>query len=269
VLGVVVASIAASVFLDLPGHGVQVAQEVPAGLPWPALPRFSLAEADELVALAFACFVMGFIETTAVARTFAMKHRYSIDPRREMLAMAAANAGTGFFRGYPVSGGMSQSAVNEAGGARSARSLVFAAVTIAAVLLFLTGPFRYLPKATLAALVLAAVSGLVERAPFKHLRQVSPLEFRAAMVALVGVLFLGILRGVMLAVIVALLMVIRRVSKPAASLRGRRPAQTSSWTSRGIRTPRSVPGVLIYRVGSAPRVLQRRPRPGRPGRPRR
>ena len=248
VLGVVIASIAASVFLDLPGHGVQVAREVPSGLPWPTLPRFSLVDADELVALAFACFVMGFIETTAVARTFAMKHRYSIDPRREMLAMAAANAGTGFFRGYPVSGGMSQSAVNESGGARSARSLVFAAATIAAVLLFLTGPFRYLPEATLAALVLAAVSGLVERAPFKHLRQVSPLEFRAAMVALVGVLFLGILRGVMLAVIVALLMVIRRVSKPAASLRGRRPGADEFVDLERHPDARPVPGVLVYRV---------------------
>src|SRR4030095_3384540 len=163
---------------------------------------------------AFACFVMGFVETTAVARTFAMKHRYTIDPRREMLALAAANIGTGVFHGYAVSGGMSQSAVNEQGGARSARSLAFASLAIAVVLLVLTGPFRHLPEATLAALVLAAVSGLVERAPFRHLRQVSPLEFRAAMVALLGVLFLGILRGVMLAVVVSLLMVIARVSKP-------------------------------------------------------
>ena len=248
VLGVVVVSISLSAWLGLSALGVKVAHEVPAGLPWPALPRFSAADADELVALAFACFVMGFIETMAVARTFAMKHRYTVDPRREMLAMAAANVGTGFFHGYPVSGGMSQSAVNEQGGARSARSLVFAAGAIALVLLFLTGPFRYLPEATLAALVLAAVSGLVERKPFLHLRQVSPLEFRAAVVALLGVLFLGILRGVMLAVVVSLLMVIARVSKPAASVRGRRPGSDEFVDLERHPEAQAVGGVLVYRV---------------------
>jgi len=209
---------------------------------------FSADDADQLVTLAFACFVMGFIETTAVARTFAMKHRYTVDPRREMLALAAANAGTGLFQSYPVSGGMSQSAVNEQGGARSARSLVFAAAAIAVVLLFLTGPFRYLPEATLAALVLAAVSGLVERKPFKHLREVSPLEFRAAMVALLGVIVFGILRGVMLAVVVSLLIVIARVSKPAASLRGRRPGTDEFVDLERDPQARPVAGTLVYRV---------------------
>jgi high affinity sulfate transporter 1 len=248
VLGVVVASIAASFWLGLPARGVKVAHEVPAGLPWPALPRFSAGDADELVPLAFACFVMGFIETTAVARTFAMKHRYPVDPRREMLALTAANVGTGLLHGYPVSGGMSQSAVNEQGGARSARSLAFAAAAIALVLLFLTGPFRYLPEATLAALVLAAVSGLVERAPFRHLREVSPMEFRAAFIALLGVVLLGILRGVMLAVVVTLLMMIRRMSKPAASLRGRRPGTDEFVDLERHPEARPVTGALVYRV---------------------
>jgi len=248
VLGVVVVSIAASAGLGLSAMGVKVAHEVPAGLPWPVLPRFSAGDADSLVTLAFACFVMGFIETTAVARTFAMKHRYTVDPRREMLALAAANVGTGLLRSYPVSGGMSQSAVNDQGGARSAKSLVFAAGAIALVLLFLTGPFRYLPEATLAALVLAAVSGLVERAPFKHLREVSPMEFRAALIALVGVLFLGILRGVMLAVVASLLMVIARISKPASSLRGRRPGDDEFVDLARYPEARPVPGALVYRV---------------------
>src|SRR5262249_1038959 len=115
-------------------------------------------------------------------------------------------------------------------------------------LLFLTAPFRYLPQATLAALVIAAVSGLVERAPFKHLREVDRLEFRAAMVALLGVLFLGILRGVMLAVVVALLMVIARVSKPAVSVRGRRPGSGTFSDLERDPEARPVGGVLVYRV---------------------
>jgi MFS superfamily sulfate permease-like transporter len=177
-----------------------------------------------------------------------MKHRYRVAARREMLALAAANIGTGLFRSYPVSGGMSQSAVNEQGGARSAGSLVAASATIAVVLLFLTGPFRYLPEATLAALVLAAVSGLVERKPFRHLRQVSPLEYRAALIALLGVLLLGILRGVMLAVVATLLMLIARVSKPAASVRGRRPGTDEFVDLERHPDARPVSGVLVYRV---------------------
>src|SRR4030095_2531086 len=91
-------------------------------------------------------------------------------------------------------------------------------------------------------------SGLVERQPFRHLRQVSPLEFRAALIALLGVLFLGILRGVMLAVVVSLLMVIARVSKPAASLRGRRPGTDEFVDLARHPDARPVPGVLVYRV---------------------
>lgn len=248
VLGVVAASIAASAWLGLPALGVKVAHQVPAGLPWPGIPRFSGADADALAELAFACFLLGLIETCAVGRTFGMKHRYSVDPRREMLALAAANATTGLFHGYPVSGGMSQSAVNEAGGARSSRSLMVAAAAIAVVLLFLTGPFRHLPEPTLAALVLAAVSGLVERRPFRHLRAVSPIEWRAAMIALLGVLFLGILRGVMLAVVAALVMTIARVSKPRASLRGRLPGSDDFVELARHPEARPAPGALVYRV---------------------
>jgi high affinity sulfate transporter 1 len=249
VLGVVVLSIAASAQMDLKGnYQVKVAHEVPGGLPRPSLPYFSLHEADDLVALAFACFLLGFIETSAVGRTFGMKHRYSVNPRREMLALAAANVATGFFRSYPVSGGMSQSAVNEQSGARSPWSLVFAATAIALVLLFLTGPFRYLPEPTLAALVLAAVAGMIQRKHFRHLREVSPIEFRAAIIALMGVLLLGILRGVLLAVVATLIMVIARVSKPSASVRGRLPG-SDHFTDLGRRPEaQAVPDVLVYRL---------------------
>jgi MFS superfamily sulfate permease-like transporter len=247
VLAVVVASVAGSAWLGLSALGVKVAHAVPPGLPMPRLPHFALTDMDTVVPLAVACFLLAFIETIATARTFGMKHRYSVRPRREMLALAAANAATGFFQGYPVSGGMSQSAVNDQAGARSARSLVFTAAAVAIVLLVLTGPFRYLPEPVLAALVLAAVAGLVERRLFRHLRRVNRLEFRSAVVALLGVLVFGILRGVVLAVAVTLLMVIARTAKTSASLRGRRPGATEFVDL--VRDPdaRPVMGVLVYR----------------------
>jgi high affinity sulfate transporter 1 len=247
VLGVVVISIAVSYWLGLAALGVKVAHPVPAGLPLPSLPRFSPDDADALVTLAFACFLLGFIETSAVARTFGMKYRYTIRPRREMLALAAANAATGFFHGYPVSGGMSQSAVNEQAGAHSARSLVFTSAAIAVVLLVLTGPFRFLPEPTLAALVLAAVAGLVERRLFRHLRRVSRMEFGSAAIALLGVLVLGILRGVIRRRGDATV-VIARTAKASASIRGRVPGGTEFVDLARYPEARPIPGVLVYRL---------------------
>jgi high affinity sulfate transporter 1 len=247
VLSVVVASMAASAWVGLQALGVKVAHAVPPGLPAPRVPQFAIADADTLVPLAVACFLLAFIETIATARTFGMKHRYTVRPRREMLALAAANAATGLFQGYPVSGGMSQSAVNDQAGARSARSLVFTAVAVAIVLLLLTGPFRYLPEPVLAALVLAAVAGLVERRIFSHLRRVSRLEFRSALVAFLGVLLFGILRGVVLAVAVTLLMVIARTAKTSASRRGRVPGTTEFVDLARNPDARPVTGVLVYR----------------------
>jgi MFS superfamily sulfate permease-like transporter len=125
---------------------------------------------------------------------------------------------------------------------------VFAAAAIALVLQFLTGPFRYLPEPTLAALVLAAVAGLVERKRFRHLREVNPIEFRAAIIALVGVLVLGILRGVLLAVVATLIMVIARMSKPRTSVRGRKPGTDHFIDLARHPEAQAVAGVLVYRV---------------------
>jgi MFS superfamily sulfate permease-like transporter len=125
--------------------------------------------------------------------------------------------------GYPVAGGLSQSAVNDKAGARTPLTLVIASITLALCLLFLTGLLQGLPKAVLAAVVLTAVLGLVDLSALMQMRKVSSLDFYAATIALGAVLLLGILQGILLAAMVSMLMLIVRVSRPHVAFLGRIP----------------------------------------------
>src|SRR4029453_4184938 len=153
-------------------------------------------EVRQLTRLAFACFLLAYIESVSAARAFALKHRYAVDPRQEFLGPGAANLPAGLWQGFPLSGRLSQSAVNEKGGARSPLSLVVASAAIALVLLFFTGLFRSLPEAVLAAIVLVAGKGRIDLKELRYLWHASRIDFAAAAVALAGVLVMGILDGV-------------------------------------------------------------------------
>jgi MFS superfamily sulfate permease-like transporter len=191
------------------------------------------------------------VESVSAARTLAQKNGYAIDPRQELLGLGAANLGAAFSQGYPVAGGLSQSSVNDKAGAKTPLALVFASLTIALCLMFLTGLLRTLPNVVLAAIVLVAVKGLINIGELRHLWRVSRFEFGVSMVALAGVLVLGILKGVMLAAVVSLLLLIRRASRPHVAFLGRIPG------SRGLsdmeRNPDNepVPGALVFRVDAA------------------
>ncbi len=255
-LGVVVLSLLAVPLLNLSPHGVQVVGQLPAGLPgidttrlsWPGLDAATLRG---LASLAFACFLLSYIESISAARAFALKHHYDLDAHQELLGLGAANLLAGLFQGYPSAGGLSQSAVNEQAGARTPLSLLFTSVALGLVLLFLTGLFRNLPSTVLAAVVLVAVTGLIDFKEFRHLWRVSRLDFYAALTALVGVLLLGILDGVIFAVIASLLMVLMRTATPHVAFLGRIPGtQRFSDISRHPDNE-IIPGVLAFRVEAA------------------
>jgi high affinity sulfate transporter 1 len=255
-LGVVVLSLIAVPLFGLTQHGVSIVGQVPSGLPSLAQTHLTFRGLDvetrrELVSLAFACFLLAYIESISAARTFALKHRYEVSARQELLALGAANLMTGLFQGYPSAGGLSQSAVNEKSGAKTPLSLVFSSMAIALVLLFLTGVFKNLPNAILAAVVLVAVKGLINLKELRHLFKVSRLDFLAAMVALVGVLLLGILNGVILAMLASVLMLLKRVSRPHIAFLGRVPG--TNRFSDFARHPdnEQIPGALVFRVEAA------------------
>ena len=125
-------------------------------------PALRLRDVEGIVPLAAGCLLLAYIEGVSAARAFAAKHGYPLDPRQEFLGMGAANLAAALGHGYPVAGGLSQSAVNDKAGARTPLALVFASVTLALCLLFLTGLLENLPKAVLAAVVLTAVYGLMD-----------------------------------------------------------------------------------------------------------
>ena len=182
------------------------------------------------------------------ARALAQKHGSEIDPRQELLALAAANCAVAFGHGYPVAGGLSQSTVNDKAGARTPLSLVFASITIAACLLFLTGLLRTLPEVVLAAIVLVAVTGLINVPELRRVWALSRMEFSIAMAAFAGVLLLGILKGVILAAVFSMLLLIHRAARPHVARLGRVPG-TRRYSDLA-RNPdnETVPGVLIVRV---------------------
>ncbi len=161
-LAVVALSIVVATVLGLPALGVPVTGEIPKGCRACAMPTFGLLEFDELFPLAAGCLLLAYIEGVSAARSFAAKHGYRLDVRQEFLGLGAANLAVAFGHGYPVAGGLSQSAVNDSAGARTPLALVICSVTLALCLLFFTGLLTNLPKAVLAAIVFTAVYKLVD-----------------------------------------------------------------------------------------------------------
>jgi sulfate permease, SulP family len=226
-LGVVTLAIVVATVLGLPALGVPTTGKIPAGLPSLAGPALRLRDVEGIVPLAAGCLLLAYIESVSAARTFAAKHGYALDPRRELLAIGAANLAAGIGHGYPVAGGLSQSAVNDKAGARTPLALVVASVTLAFCLLFLTGALENLPKAVLAAVVLTAVYGLLDFPALFRMWRVSRLDFFAAAIALVAVLLLGILQGILLAALASILLLLARVSRPHVAFLGRVPGTDS------------------------------------------
>jgi high affinity sulfate transporter 1 len=250
-LGVVALAIAAVGLTPLGSAGVAVVGRVPSGLPAIDLPAIRARDVDGALPLALGCLLLAYTEGVSAARTFAARHRYALDVRQELLGLGGANLLAAFGGGYPVAGGLSQSAVNEKAGARTPLALVFASATLAVCLLFLTGLVQNLPKAVLAAIVLIAVKGLIDLRGIARLRRVSRFEFRVAMVALVGVLAFGILKGVLLASVASILMLLARAADPPIAFLGRVPG--TRYFSNLATHPENerIAGVLVVRVAGA------------------
>ena len=196
---------------------------IPAGLPSLEGPALRIRDIEGIVPLAAGCLLLAYIEGVSAARTFAAKHGYALDPRQELLGVGAANLAAALGHGYPVAGGLSQSAVNDKAGARTSLALVFASMTLALCLMFLTGPLANLPKAILAAVLLTAILGLFDFPRLVRMWRVSRLDFYAAAVALVGVLLLGILQGILIAALASILLLLARASLPHVAFLGRVP----------------------------------------------
>src|SRR6478672_3049191 len=191
-LFVVIAGIIAASSMDLGRFGVKLLGQVPQGLPPFGFPAIHVSDLNDLLPLALGCFLLGMVETAALGRMFAAKHGYRFDPNQELLGISGANVMAGLGHGFPVSGGMSQSLVNESGGARTPLTGFISALIILTVCLFLSSSLHNLPQPVLAAIVLMAVAGLFKVSELRHLRRADGAEFVVAMAALIGVLGWGL-----------------------------------------------------------------------------
>ena len=247
-LFVVAASIIALSITPLAQLGFKTVGALPPGLPDLAVPSLRARDVDGVIPLAFACFLLAYIEGVSAARALAQRHDYEIDARQELLALGAANAAAAFGQGYPVAGGLSQSTVNDKAGAKTPLALVFASLTIGICLVYLTGLLANLPNVVLAAIVLAAVKGLVNIAELRRVWQLSRMEFWVAMAAFAGVLLLGILRGVLFAAIVSMLLLIRRAAHPHVARLGQIPGTDRYSDCERHPENRVAPGILLLRA---------------------
>ncbi|HVH28034.1 MAG TPA: SulP family inorganic anion transporter [Vicinamibacterales bacterium] len=246
-LFVLILGIVAAGAFRLDERGVALLGEVPQGLPVPTLPAVSRADLNTILPLAMACFVLAAVETTAIGRMFAAKHGYRLDATQEFLAIGGANLAAGLGSGFPVSGGMSQSLVNETAGARTPLSGLVAGLITLIVTLFFTGLLRNLPQPVLAAIVLVAVTGLIRIDALRTLWRFSRMEFAIAMVALLGVLGSGLLNGVLLGAGLSIILLLGRASRPRVIELGRVPG--TSYFADLIRHPENerAPDIMVAR----------------------
>jgi sulfate permease, SulP family len=226
-LVVLAGGILVSALLDLSAHGVAVVGNIPNALPDPALPDVS---ADDVVALVTPAFGVMFLsaEGIGVARALAVKHGYPLDLNRDLRAFGASNLLSGLSSGFVQAGGASQTAAADGAGARTQLAGLIAAGLVLLTGAFLAPLFKDLPEATLGAIVIVAVSGFFRVAELRRFAYVRRSAIVSALLALVGVLALGVLQGLVVAAGLSLVYVVERLSRPSVGALARDPA-TGVW----------------------------------------
>ncbi|HXX32081.1 MAG TPA: SulP family inorganic anion transporter [Myxococcaceae bacterium] len=245
----VVASIAASAALGWAEHGIAVVGAIPGGLPALRLPAVSWRETRELFPLAASCSLIILAQSTAASRAFAVRHGEPVDPDADILGLAAANASAALSGTFVVNGSPTQTAVADQSGARSQLAQVVFSLVVVAVLLFFTGPLRYLPRAVLAGIVFTVAVRLVDLGALLAILRESPVEWAMSVLTAATVPLVGVEQGIVLAMGLSLLWHVRHSYRPHSAVlvldaAGRwvlRPPDPGAETS---------PGLIVYRFGA-------------------
>ncbi len=249
-LATVAIGIAAAYYAGLDRAGIALVGTVQAGLPSFSLPNLSLAE--QLWPAALGIALMSFVETAAAGRAFIRRGDPLPDANQELVATGMANLAGSLFHIMPAGGGTSQTAVNDGAGARSQVAGLVTAAVVVATLLFLAPLFGLMPHPTLAAVVVIASIGLISPAEFRAIRQIRSMEFRWALIAVAGVLLLGTLKGILVAVLVSLVALIIRANRHPLLVLGRKPG-TNVFRPRSPEHPEdeTFSGLLMLRPAGA------------------
>jgi high affinity sulfate transporter 1 len=228
-LAALVLGILVSGAFNLSSRGVAVVGHVPSGLPSASVPHIATANIPTLLAAAGGMLLVIFSESLGAAQNFATKHGYEIDPNQELIALGFANVGSGFLGGLAAGGSLSQSAVNEAAGARSEMSPVVAAVLTVVTVLLLMPLFKNLPEAVLAALIIHAVFHLMKVRTFRRYYSERRVEFWLGLSTLLGVVVIDVLPGLVIGVLAMLLLVVYRASRPHLGVLGEVPGTPGAY----------------------------------------
>ena len=246
-LAVVVAGIAAVATFDLQATGVKVTGPVPAGLPAPTWAWFDPATYRSLLGEAAGILLISFTGGVLTAKSFARRNRYEIDANQELIALGAANLAVGLGQGFPVTGADSRTAVNDAMGGRSQLVGIIAAGAMLLVLFLLTGPLALVPTTALAAVILVSAAGLFDIGGLRLLLGMSRREGLLSAATTLGVLVLGVLPGVVLAVVLSLSWLLATAMRPKDAVLGRLPGLQGYQSVADHPQAETVPGLLLYR----------------------
>jgi high affinity sulfate transporter 1 len=247
VLVAVVLSIAAAGAFDLAEHGVDLVGTLPQGFPPFTLPRVGLSDLGLLVGGAFGIALVSLADTISTASSFAARSGDEVDGQGEMIGIGAANLAAGLFQGFPVSTSGSRTAVAERAGAKTQVTGLVGAVAIVLILLFFPGLLRNLPQPTLAAVVIAASLSLADIPETLRLRRIRRTEFTLSMAAFLGVVLLGVLPGIALAVALSIGNVFRRAWWPYQTNLGQVPGLDGYHDVTSYPQARLMPGCVIFR----------------------
>jgi SulP family sulfate permease len=261
-LAAVILGIAAAGFLGLQGAGVGLTGPIPAGIPVPAVPDLLLL--DSLWPGALGIALMSFTESIAAGRAFARPDDPRPAPNRELIALGAANLAGSFFQSFPAGGGTSQTAVNSHAGARTQVAELVTAAMVVATLLFLSPLISVLPQATLAAVVVVTTLPLLSTRDFRSILRIRRTEFLWAVAACAGVVILGTLQGILIAIAISILTLFYQANHPPVYALRRKPGtDVFRPHSTDHRDDESIQGLLIIKTegrmnfASAPRTRER------------
>lgn len=234
--------------LGLEGAGVEVVGEVPSGLPLPGFVDVDPDAVTELLPTVGTLAAVQFMAVVSLGRMFASRHRYTIDPNRELIAIGTGNIVGSLFQSLPASGSFSRSTINEQSGARSPLSNLFAAATVALTLLFLTPLLYHVPMPVLAAIIIVAGFGLVEVDELRYLFRAKKSDGYVALATFLTTLLLGLQEGILVGVGAAILTLLYRLSRPHVAELGHLAATRSFKRLERFGEAEPTEGVLVLRV---------------------
>ncbi|BAQ61305.1 sulfate permease [Geminocystis sp. NIES-3708] len=243
----VVLAIAISSFFGLEDKGVDVVGIVPAGIPSFKTPQIQQTDIIPLILGGVGIAFIGFNSTMVAAEAFAMKNRYQIDSNQELIALGVANISAGVSQGFAISGTASRTAANDAAEGKTQLVSIITAILTILVLLFLTEPLAYLPISVLAALLINAVLGLLDIKSLKKLYGISKPEWRLSILTSLGVMSIGVLQGVLVAIILAIVQLLKRASYPNDAILGQIEDKEGFHNIQTSNQAQTIAGLVIYR----------------------